>query len=718
MKAIKKTSGLVLAILLVAALAQSIFNYAAASVDSLQPFPVAVTDGEYIFSDSPPRGDLAPLAPATEYVYGTAQSCSFTITDPDNSIDLAFNDTTASAQGAWSENTTNNWTFTAIQDATLTPTSVTAEYRFYVDAGWSDDSFTVEVYDGTSWSTLEIFSNSNSPPTTLTTKSYNVWAVLDTQAKINAAQMRFRGVGMTGGADTFTIYVDEVRLIATASLTQAHYRIGNDKPLSAMTWKGGVDQEAISIRRNTNYRMRFQVYNDGILEETWQPQLDWSSTNGTGYAIVPTASGGTPFFVTDTTQFTNGDTISTADFGCGAGTGTSANGTAYDTENPPASVISLNNGYYTEIEFNIQANSNASYNGTYYFRLTDNGTALDAYDVTEAVITIQLQPSPSDPHNTYSSVTDKCAACHRLHTSIGPSMRNAWYEEDMCFTCHNSTGASIDLQTIFTKQYKHDVAGQSGVHLFGESGSVAFANRHVECEDCHNPHNSIPGGATAPSAQGPIEGASGVEVDNGGSPGAPTYTFERPVSYEYEVCFKCHSSYTANYTGTDKGADFNTNNPSYHPVEGTGQNLGIMWEAFTDGSGWETHDYDTTSNRTYCSDCHGSDNGSDPAGPHASNNQYILKDSGDALCYNCHKYEVYHDGDPGSRLTGGIRGRATHVFHVGTEALSCDSCHDVHGRTDSYHLMNLVTYTHTGTGGSCDPTCHTGAARSYTLAYP
>lgn len=320
----------------------------------------------------------------------------------------------------------------------------------------------------------------------------------------------------------------------------------------------------------------------------------------------------------------------------------------------------------------------------------------------------------SDPHNTYTALTDKCAACHRAHTGSGQQLRRGWPEEAVCLACHNATGASSDLETIFYKPYKHNIAAQSGVHIPGESGSVAFANRHVECEDCHNPHNSTAQGASAPNAKGSIKGASGVNVDNGTQPGLPTYTWLSTISNEYELCFKCHSSYTTGYTGTDKGADFNTNNPSYHPVEASGQNAGIDAAAFV--SSW-----DSTS-LVYCSDCHGNDQPSPaPQGPHGSTNSPILKKpltqatywDSDAqtelgLCFDCHTYSVYHDGSDGSRF-------GKHRKHVRDKKISCYACHESHGRSDTVHLIRvtaagpLTDFTHDPTGKSyCSATCHHG----------
>jgi predicted CXXCH cytochrome family protein len=471
----------------------------------------------------------------------------------------------------------------------------------------------------------------------------------------------------------------------TPSVKQAHYRLGNDEPLSAMTWRGGIDQQASNVARNTNFRVRFQVYNDGGGAKSWQPRLDWSATSGSGYAAVPTTSGADPFFVTDTTQFTNGATIFTTYFGCGTGTGTAVDGYAYDTENPPASAISLAAGSYTEIEFNIQANANAAYNTTYYFRLTDAGTALDAYDITEAVVKIQLQPSPSDPHNTYLTTSDKCASCHRSHAGSGVSLRKSPTEEDVCYTCHDGTGASTDISSQFGKPYKHPVAATTWVHQSGENTPSAFsgANRHVECEDCHgSPHSRWPGlhdpGNNAISLV--IAAVSGIRVSNSTAWTAPSYTFTDSIAYEYELCFKCHSSWayggsppntpsgTPNSSDgydvaaqTDMSVEFNTLNRSHHAVEGTGRNQPPVdanpnWPA--NGLGLSNNFVSpwTTTSTLQCNDCHARDTSTEPQGTHGSGQRWLLRKnetgvgSVNVLCYNCHRREVYGDIDHDATL--------------------------------------------------------------------
>ena len=59
----------------------------------------------------------------------------------------------------------------------------------------------------------------------------------------------------------------------------------------------------------------------------------------------------------------------------------------------------------------------------------------------------------------------------------------------------------------------------------------------------------------------------------------------------------------------------------------------------------------TPTSRMTCADCHGSDNPSDPVGPHGSTNPFILRGTWDSttgqagtqnhLCFMCHDWNVY-----------------------------------------------------------------------------
>ena len=117
-----------------------------------------------------------------------------------------------------------------------------------------------------------------------------------------------------------------------------------------------------------------------------------------------------------------------------------------------------------------------------------------------------------------------------------------------------AAGPGINVQPAFSRYlntatsfFMHDVSRTSGIHLFGQAdvGGFSGANRHVECEDCHNPHRTDQGSSTAPFAQPELAGITAVDPI-WSAPGAPgSYTWMPSVEREYQVCFKCHSSFTA-----------------------------------------------------------------------------------------------------------------------------------------------------------------------------
>ena len=133
--------------------------------------------------------------------------------------------------------------------------------------------------------------------------------------------------------------------------------------------------------------------------------------------------------------------------------------------------------------------------------------------------------------------------------------------------------------------YSHPATTPSDHQSAQENEFGGVLNRHTACADCHQPHladdsrpvNSVAGW----TASGAIAGASGVSVENGAAGTAPTYTLETTSSFEYQLCFKCHSGFTQlpaqdpahpSRWALDKGVELNPANVSYHPVEAAGKN--------------------------------------------------------------------------------------------------------------------------------------------------
>jgi predicted CXXCH cytochrome family protein len=322
-----------------------------------------------------------------------------------------------------------------------------------------------------------------------------------------------------------------------------------------------------------------------------------------------------------------------------------------------------------------------------------------------------------------------CANCHRAHGWPDPSTTTNDYplllverEENLCYTCHDGSPAAKNIRANFAKTYSHPVS-LSGRHSPSEDGVPArygTANRHSECEDCHNVHQlgADYAAVAAPLASANLKGVPRVSVNNVSS-SQVTYTYRAPSDTtpvrEYEVCFVCHSSWTTQpTTQTNYAAVFNTKNPSYHPVEAVALDTGINPASFTNGWG--------PGMMVTCTDCHTSDD-TTIRGPHGSANQWILKKPyvkanspahpSNGICFECHSANVYNtSGSALSRFRGVERAGHTHGGY------NCYACHVSHGSQSKPFLFgnSLSTYTKTTTGGSCDPSCH--GSESYSVGYP
>jgi hypothetical protein len=218
------------------------------------------------------------------------------------------------------------------------------------------------------------------------------------------------------------------------------------------------------------------------------------------------------------------------------------------------------------------------------------------------------------------------------------------------------------------------------------------------------------------------------------------------ITNEYELCFMCHSS-SANKpqpTGSpygpytprqivqfDQRLEFQTSNPSFHPVVGPRNNAEVPSLI----APW------ARTSVMYCTDCHNNDTGvnaggAGPRGPHGSNFKRLLERRLDlvdgssesaaayALCYKCHdRTSILGDNSFGE-----------HDRHIRQQRTSCLTCHDPHGvngaqgnALNNSHLINFNTaevQPHNGvlrfddTGlyhGSCTLDCHgkSHSAESY-----
>lgn len=329
-------------------------------------------------------------------------------------------------------------------------------------------------------------------------------------------------------------------------------------------------------------------------------------------------------------------------------------------------------------------------------------------------------PDPWFHTDGVTVASNACESCHDPHAAAGAErLRNYADEERNCLPCHNGNVAATDLEAEFAKPHRHPIAAQVGVHDPEENPLAA--PRHVECEDCHDPHAANGTSAIAPAIGGPQHGVPGIDGD-----GAPV----AEATMAYQVCYRCHAgsagqpapSTPRQVAESNVRLQFDPANASFHPIETAGVNPNVpsLFGPWTTGS------------VLYCHDCHsndagGSAGGPGPEGPHGSIYPSILGwrfETGQwaenaqvyALCYRCHlRSSILGDDSFGE-----------HRLHVVSERASCNMCHDPHGvrpdggtTGDHTHLINfdlsvvqpnsngVLEFRDTGVfHGTCSLRCH------------
>jgi predicted CXXCH cytochrome family protein len=358
-------------------------------------------------------------------------------------------------------------------------------------------------------------------------------------------------------------------------------------------------------------------------------------------------------------------------------------------------------------------------------------------------------PGPDPPPRTEAGAAGKCVNCHDPHgwsdnAGYIPALAVA-REEALCLACHDGAPATTNIGADLNKPYRHPVTTYTGRHKGPlESQPADFAvspqdNRHSECADCHDPHVATAdrsGPPAAPALSRSNLGVSRVLVQNGAPGMRPTYSFAAgsdtltvPVA-EYQLCFKCHSSWTTQPTGqTDLALELNPANASYHPVEAQGRDATIAAGAFVPG--W------SATSLTRCGDCHGSDFAGAPRGPHGSSYRYLLARpyeassqprlmTSDEACFSCHAYDVYANPASPDLIRASSRFNkpgaiAGHAEHVGQNNVPCYACHVTHGAAFQNHLIatgripGILAFIETPTGGTCTPSCH--GPQTYAVDY-
>jgi len=355
-----------------------------------------------------------------------------------------------------------------------------------------------------------------------------------------------------------------------------------------------------------------------------------------------------------------------------------------------------------------------------------------------------------------SSFRRNCGKCHADSTDASPSdatipfgavhysrfdsllhgnaRGNNAPAEFLCYECHG-TGATKDLQTVVNHTANHPVEADTTHDSIAETsatwadGTYWGGNRHVACLDCHDTHMAgstlHTQGTNTIGSGSPLRGASGLAwVQNGlgqwQAPDAGNFSPVGDAAHEYEICFKCHTSFawgTANPGSTPSGGsrtdvarEFNPNNGHFHAVVG-GSKARAGWGTYING--W------SESSTMTCSDCHGSSQAGDVAGPHGSQEGHILKKRWDPtstgkngtqndLCFDCHDWNTYSEQAQNGMNTAFSRSNGSRNLHrthmretfANTPYQSCAACHGVvpHGWPHSFPVYTKQDPAPYGTG--------------------
>jgi predicted CXXCH cytochrome family protein len=321
------------------------------------------------------------------------------------------------------------------------------------------------------------------------------------------------------------------------------------------------------------------------------------------------------------------------------------------------------------------------------------------------------------------SAHSNCEDCHAPHFAVTPEWLLTFTSYDACLGagCHSSepvhiqsvvrtvtnirrplaplpTGRQADIKSQVKKISGHHP--QPGISIPSPRSQALrrFASNQVTCVDCHNPHQANKTKATAPNASGMLKGVSGVDRNG---------IEVTSVTYEYEVCFKCHGDYTSGIqyiprviNATNMRLAFDPVNSSYHPIVSMGRNLNIpsIPSPLTPTL--------RASDIIYCTDCHRDDTGVSK-GPHGSSFAPILAERYEtadgtlesyenyALCYRCHnRTSILSDVSFKKKMIKTTATGGGHSGHLASGA-PCSACHDPHGVATSIIDTSGSTGSHT-----------------------
>ncbi|MDD5708339.1 MAG: hypothetical protein PHR35_20665, partial [Kiritimatiellae bacterium] len=168
------------------------------------------------------------------------------------------------------------------------------------------------------------------------------------------------------------------QVAGAATFVQEHYRWRNDDGSeSAASWKAATDTAITGVTRGQNIRLRFTAWNNSASGgNSLTARLEYSTGVSGPWTPVSTASDGlNAFEMTTTANYANG----AATTALLAGSGAFVAGKMVESPANSSTAVTLATNQYSNFEYCFKATSKARGSTAYYFRMSNNGTALTTY---------------------------------------------------------------------------------------------------------------------------------------------------------------------------------------------------------------------------------------------------------------------------------------------------------------------------------------------------
>ncbi|MEE8173698.1 MAG: cytochrome c3 family protein, partial [Dehalococcoidia bacterium] len=366
----------------------------------------------------------------------------------------------------------------------------------------------------------------------------------------------------------------------------------------------------------------------------------------------------------------------------------------------------------------------------YYYRMSAvDATAAEGGMSAEAWARPYYNPASGGPHIAYPVTTDVCATCHRTHLGRSPKLFPTSAEKDLCFTCHDSSGSQYNIVQEFVSPIsQHPVPDET-----------------LKCSSCHNAHINWQDYPKLLSADGQHSGNAVCYTCHGAAdPNLPAVDYQTPFEAGFHKpyisnsptgtqiqCASCHRPHASAFRSLEIRKDEN-GCLSCHDGSTVG---GDVFSNFAASGDAEAHhdifdaDQSARGTRIECVNCHNPHtvgaSGSikkviNPENPSpASSSRW--SDTIPAFCVTCHddafptsiQTEPFAPAPqgPSPPLTDvkeawywGSDGKADQMgdgtssasldpamgYTAGEAALSCQTCHDLHGTANPLHLRTKV----------------------------